>query len=72
MNSSFYDLRKFDKKKLKKSKSCLDLVSDQLKVTDQNLPANKVGRVFPMVISLLPHMEFGANDHREDAAVFND
>jgi len=68
MNSSFYDLQKFDKKKLKKSKSCLDLVSDQLKVTDQNLPANKVGRVFPMVISLLPHAEFGANDHREDAA----
>ena len=60
MNSSFYDLRKFDKKKLKKSKSCLDLVSDQLKVTDQNLPANKVGRVFPM--------EFGADDHQEDAA----
>ena len=68
MSSSSYDLRKFDKKKLKKSKSCLDLVSDQLKVTDQNLPANKVGRVFPMVISLLPHAEFGANDQREDAA----
>ena len=31
----------------------------------------KVGCVFPMVIvSILPHAEFGPNDHREDAPHF--
>ena len=31
----------------------------------------KVGRVFPMVVvSILPHAEFGPNDHREDAPHF--
>ena len=29
---------------------------------------DKLGRVFPMVVvSILPHAEFGPNDHREDA-----
>ena len=32
---------------------------------------SKVGCVFPMVIaSILPHAEFGPNDHREDAPHF--
>jgi len=32
---------------------------------------NKVGCVFPMfVVSILPHAEFGSNDHREDAPHF--
>ena len=31
----------------------------------------KVGCVFPMVVvSILPHAEFGPNDHREDAPHF--
>ena len=31
----------------------------------------KVGRVFPMVVfSILPHAEFGRNDHREDTPHF--
>ena len=31
----------------------------------------KVERVFPMVVvSILPHAEFGPNDHREDAPHF--
>ena len=34
-------------------------------------PENKVGCVFPMVVvSILPHTEFGPNDHREDASHF--
>ena len=33
--------------------------------------ADKVGCVFSMVIvSILPHAEFGPNDHREDAPYF--
>ena len=32
----------------------------------------KVGCVFPMVaVSILPHAEFGPNDHRADAPRFN-
>ena len=32
----------------------------------------KVGCVFPMVVvSILPHAEFGQNDHREDAPHFS-
>ena len=32
---------------------------------------DKLGRVFPMVVvSILPHAEFGPNDHREDAPHF--
>ena len=31
----------------------------------------KVGYVFPMVVvSILSHVEFGPNDHREDAPLF--
>ena len=31
-----------------------------------------MGGVFPLVVvSLLPHVEFGRNDHREDAPLFN-
>ena len=33
---------------------------------------SKVGCVFPMVVvSILPHAEFGPNDHRKDALHFN-
>ena len=33
---------------------------------------NKVGCVFPMiVVSILPHAEFGPNNHREYASHFN-
>ena len=33
--------------------------------------SSKVGCVFPMVVvSILPHAEFGPNDHREDAPHF--
>ena len=31
----------------------------------------QVGRVFPMVVFILLHAEFGPNDHREDASHFN-
>ena len=36
------------------------------------LVSTKVGCVFPMVVvSILPHAEFGPNDHREDAPHFS-
>ena len=28
---------------------------------------SEVKCMFPMVVSMLPHAEFGGNDHREDA-----
>ena len=34
-------------------------------------PTHKVGYMFAMVVVfMLPHMEFGLNDHREDAPHF--
>ena len=41
-------------------------------IDKQNLYKFKVGCVFPMVVvSILPHSEFGRNDHWEDAPHFN-
>ena len=43
---------------------------NELKYSARAVPKtiSKVGRVFPMVVvSLLPHEEFGPNDHRKDA-----
>ena len=37
----------------------------------QNINWNKVGCIFPMVVvSILPQVEFGPNDHREDTPLF--
>jgi len=53
----------------------------QFHINNQNIPnlqrqkdlsKGNVGRVFPMVIvSTLPHVELGRNDHREDAPHFS-
>ena len=36
------------------------------------IPGNKVGYIFPIVVvSILPNVVFGVNDHRKDAPHFN-
>ena len=49
----------------------LFVTTNQIAAREQQFDNSyKVGRVFPMVVSLLPHAEFGPNDHRENAPRF--
>ena len=49
-----------------------ELYNEQVGESIKNFLSRKVVCVFPMVIiSILPHAEFGPNDHREDEPHFN-